>query len=361
MNYVHLLDNYHVKNIIVTGGGGFIGSHTCLALLEKGYNLFVIDSFENSSLKSIDRLLEIYKSKKYNPKINLKLFRGSLCNKEFIKGVFETVKKEKKEIDGVIHFAGLKAVAESILKPLLYWRNNLIGTINLLDIMEEFNCYNLVFSSSATVYQSKNNFLLKESSELGPINPYGNTKYTIEVILKDLFKSSFTKWKFASLRYFNPIGAHESGLLGEDPKDIPNNIFPLIINTALGLQKELKIYGNDWPTPDGTPIRDYIHVMDLADSHIKVLEFLINSKSICIEFNVGTGVGTSVLDLLKTFERVNNIKLPYSFDKRRVGDASYVVADNSLFTSTMNIYPRRTIEDMCRDGWKWKRLNPHGY
>ena len=351
-----------MKNIIVTGGAGFIGSHTCLVLLEKGYYLYIIDSLENSSHISIERILEIYKYKSNNSKINLKFFEGSLCNKKFVKNIFESINKENKKIDGVIHFAGLKAVEESFLKPLLYWKTNLIGTINLLEVMEEFNCHNLVFSSSASVYKPKDNLLLKESSELGPINPYGNTKYTIEVLLNDLLKSNIEKWKLASLRYFNPIGAHESGLLGEYQKDVPNNIFPLIINTALGVQKQLKIYGNDWPTPDGTPVRDYIHVMDLAESHIKVLECLISSKNaLYLELNVGTGVGTSVLELVKTFEKVNKVKVPYSFDKRRVGDASYVVADNSLLTSKMNIYPRRTIEDMCRDGWKWKLLNPNGF
>ena len=350
-----------MKNILVTGGSGFIGSHTCLYLLEKGFNVFIIDSFQNSSEKVIERILEIYKSGNNNPNINLEVFKGDLCDKNFLKDVFFEITKVNKEIDGVIHFAGFKSVAESIIEPLSYWRNNLIGTINLLEIMNEFNCKSLVFSSSATVYEPRNNLILNESSKLGPINPYGSTKYTIEILLKDLFESSVNYWKLACLRYFNPIGAHPSGLLGEDPKDTPNNIFPLIANTALGLQKNLKIYGNDWPTPDGTPIRDYIHVMDLAFCHIKVLEFLMNSKSEFLNLNIGTGKGTSVLDLVKTFERVNNVKIPFTFDKRRVGDASYVVADNSLLVSKMNINNFRSIEDMCRDGWKWKQFNPKGY
>jgi len=350
-----------MKNILVTGGAGFIGSHTCLNLLEKDFNVFVIDSFQNSSEKVIKRILEIYKSGNNNPNINLKVFKGNLCDKKFIKDVFLEITKDNKEIDGVIHFAGFKSVAESIINPLSYWRNNLIGTINLLEIMDEFNCTSLVFSSSATVYKPKDNLILNESSGLGPINPYGSTKYTIEILLKDLFKSSFNYWKFACLRYFNPIGAHSSGMLGEDPKDTPNNIFPLIANTALGIQENLKIYGNDWPTPDGTPIRDYIHVMDLAYCHIKVLEFLMNSKSEFLNLNIGTGIGNSVLDLIKTFERVNNVKVPFVYDKRRIGDAPFVVADNSLLISKMNINHFRSIEDMCRDGWKWKKLNPNGF
>ena len=350
-----------MKNILVTGGAGFIGSHTCLNLLEKGFNVFIIDSFQNSSEKVIKRILEIYKSGNNNPNINLEVFKGNLCDKKFIKDVFFEITKKNKEINGVIHFAGFKSVAESIIKPLSYWRNNLIGMINLLEIMDEFNCKSLVFSSSATVYEPKENLILNESSGLGPINPYGSTKYTIEKLLKDLFKSSVNSWKLACLRYFNPIGAHSSGLLGEDPKDTPNNIFPLIANTALGIQNNLKIYGNDWPTPDGTTIRDYIHVMDLAFCHIKVLEFLMNSKSEFLNLNIGTGIGNSVLDLVKTFERVNNVKVPFVFDERRVGDASYVVADNSLLISKMNINHFRSIEDMCRDGWKWKQLNPKGY
>ncbi len=350
-----------MKNILVTGGTGFIGSHTCLALLEKGYCVYIIDSFENSSNKVVERIIQIYTSKKNSVNTNLQVFKGNLRDKDFIRDVFLKIKKNNQKIDGVIHFAGFKSVSESIINPLLYWRNNLIGTINLLEVMAEFNCNNLVFSSSASVYVPNEKYLLNESSKIGPTNPYGNTKHTIEIILKDLFKSSAKRWKLASLRYFNPIGAHSSGLLGEDPKDIPNNIFPLITNTALGIQKILKIYGNDWPTADGTTIRDYIHVMDLAEIHIKVLELLSKGNSQYLKLNIGTGLGTSVLELVKVFERVNNVKVPFVFEKRRIGDTPYVVADNSLLISKMNINTVRNIEDMCRDGWKWKKLNPDGY
>ena len=350
-----------MKNILITGGAGYIGSHTCLALLERGYSIFVIDSFENSSQKVIERILEIYKSGNNNPNIKFEVFKGNLCDKKFIQDVFSEIMKDNQQIDGVIHFAGLKSVAESIIKPLSYWRNNVKATINLLEIMDEFNCKSLVFSSSATVYELKDNLKLNESSRLGPINPYGSTKHAIEILLKDLFKSSIDCWKFACLRYFNPIGAHSSGLLGEDPKDTPNNIFPLIANTALGIQKNLKIYGNDWPTRDSTPIRDYIHVMDLAECHIEVLQFLMNSEPEFLNLNIGTGIGTSVLELVRTFEKINNVKIPFVFDKRRLGDSSFVVADNSLLTSKINFKHFRTIEEMCRDGWRWKQLNPEGY
>ena len=350
-----------MNNILVTGGGGFIGSHTCLDLLEKGYKVFVIDSFENSSPIALKKVLEINKINNIRSDENLKIYEGDLCNLSFIENVFADIINKYKSLDGVIHFAGLKAVEESIYKPISYWKTNVLGTINLLEIMTRYKVMNLVFSSSATIYAHSKESLLTEDSELKPINPYGNTKLTVEILLNDLFKSSRKEWRFASLRYFNPIGAHKSGLIGEYPKGNPNNIFPLIINTALGLQKELKIFGNNWPTEDGTPIRDYIHVMDLASAHISVMEYLIINKPIFLKLNIGTGKGTSVLELVKTFERINNVKVPYVFSDRRPGDLCSVVANNSLLISELKISPKMTIEDMCRDGWKWKKLNPNGY
>ncbi len=349
-----------MKNILVTGGAGFIGSHTCLLLLEKGYRVFIIDSFENSSIGVIKRISEIYKLSNKNSKVNLKIFQGSLCDKDFIEDIFSNIYNSNEEIDGVIHFAGFKAVEESIIKPLIYWRNNVLGTLNLLEVMSKFRCRNLVFSSSATIYKEINNIRLQESAELEPNNPYGSTKLTVEKLLKDLFESARKEWKFVSLRYFNPIGAHPSGLLGEYPKGLPRNIFPLITNTAIGIQKEFKIYGSDWPTKDGTTIRDYIHIMDLAECHIKILEDLIHSKAVYLSVNVGTGKGTSVLELIRTFELVNNRKIKFVFSERRPGDMPFVVADNSLLRSKFNIVPKRTIEDMCRDGWKWIKQNPNG-
>ncbi len=349
-----------MKNILVTGGGGFIGSHTCLALLENGYEVTVIDSFENSSPKSLARVLDIYRNKEegFNKKINI--FRGNLCDLKFLEDVFSKIYQSSKKIDGIIHFAGLKSVSESVRNPLIYWRTNLFATINLITLLRKYKCYNFVFSSSATIYKTNDYEILSENSEISPVNPYGNTKYAIEILLKDFFKYS-EKMKIASLRYFNPIGAHESGLLGEDPKGIPNNIFPLINNTALGLQKELNIFGKDWPTHDGTPVRDYIHVMDLAEAHLKILEYLTKNNPIYRNVNVGTGIGTSVLELIKVFERVNKIKVPYTFKNRRPGDVAHIVADNSVLLSEFKIIPKRSIEDMCKDGWKWKKLNPTGY
>ncbi len=350
-----------MKNILVTGGAGYIGSHTCLSLLEKNYNVFVVDSFINSSPKSLQMVLEIHKSNNQNYNNQLKVFKGDITDIKVLENYFLELLKNNITIDGVIHFAGLKAVSESVSNPLIYWNINLTTTFNLLYIIKKFGCNNLVFSSSATIYASNQNDLLTEDSEIRPANPYGNTKATIEKILADVFKSSTKELKFASLRYFNPIGAHSSGLIGEDPKGTPNNLFPLIINTAYGSQKELKIYGSNYPTHDGTPIRDYIHVMDLADAHIKVLEYMMISRGMNINLNIGTGIGTSVLDLVKTFERVNNIKVPYVFADRRIGDSCYVVANNSLSINKLDITTPRDIEDMCLDGWRWKKLNPDGY
>lgn len=350
-----------MKTILITGGAGFIGSHTCLVLLERGYKVIVIDSFQNSSKKALNRVLDILKKKSSFLDPKLTVFEGDLRDRKFLKQAFKKIYCNNNKIDGVIHFAGVKSVSESLNNPILYWQTNVLGTINLLESVKEYECRNLLFSSSATVYKQTNESLLKESSEIGPLNPYGITKLCVEIFLQDIFKSTSNKNKFASLRYFNPIGAHESGLIGEDPKGMTNNIFPKIVNTAIGLQKELKIYGNDWQTIDGTPIRDYIHVMDLAEAHIKILDHLMDSKPTYFNLNIGTGLGTSVLELVKTFEKVNKVKVPYIFAKRRAGDTSYVVADNSLSMKKMNIFPKRNIEDMCRDGWKWKKLNPNGF
>ena len=286
-----------MKNILVTGGAGFIGSHTCLLLLEKGYEVHVVDSFVNSSPKSLDKILEIIKLKNSSIVPKLNIYNGDLRDKKFLENLFFDLHKNNKKIGEIIHFAGLKSVSESVKFPLLYWEVNVISSINLLEIMKKYNCNTFVFSSSATLYVQKENSLLTENSELDPINTYGKTKLTIEIILKDIFESTKTNLKMASLRYFNPIGAHFSGLIGENPVGKPNNIFPLILNTALGIQKQLEIYGNDWPTKDGTAIRDYIHVMDLAEAHIDILENLFQNNRTFINLNVGTGIGTSVLEL----------------------------------------------------------------
>ena len=350
-----------MNTILVTGGAGFIGSHTSLMLLEKGYEVLIIDSFQNSSPKVIERIKKIVNEENGNLSKKLNFLKADLTDFSLINDVFLKQKSIGKPITGVIHFAGLKAINESINYPLRYWDINLLSTINLLKVMNSNNCKNIVFSSSASVYGLTDQRYISEDSKLCPINPYGRTKLTIENILKDLFESSSKEWKITNLRYFNPIGAHPSGLIGENPLGTPNNIFPLIIEVASGNLENLKIYGSDWPTKDGTGIRDYIHVMDVAESHIKVLEFLMNSEPVYLCLNIGTGIGTSVLELVKTFERVNNVKVPYFFEKRRLGDAAFVVADNSLLISKMNIYPKMNIEDMCRDGWRWKKKNPNGF
>ena len=349
-----------MKRILVTGGSGFIGSHTCYSLLESNYDLFVIDSLVNSDIKAIARIKKIFTNKNIDISEKLKFIKGDLKNKDFLDSVFEEAIKEKKPIEGVIHFAGLKAVSESVSKPLLYWENNVIGSFNLLRSMEENNCNNIVFSSSATVYGTATDDLLKETSKICPINPYGSTKLAVENILNDIFKEKSKKWKIAILRYFNPIGSHQTGLLGENPLQKPNNIFPIIINAAYN-NKPMKVFGKDWPTHDGTCIRDYIHVVDLANGHVKALDYLFKNQRELITLNIGTGKGISVLELIKTFQEINNVEVPFVFEKRREGDTSKLVADNSKAKNILNWFPQNTLEEMCLDGWNWKCLNPNGY
>ena len=349
-----------MKNILITGGTGFIGSHTCVTLLSEGYNVYLIDSLVNSSKKSLLRIEEIFRSKDIDVSNKLRFFEGDIRKKDFIDYVFKTALKEKKAIDGVIHFAGLKAVAESVIKPLNYWENNVLGSYNLIKIMEENNCKTIVFSSSATVYGNTSEDFLNEDFSLVPTNPYGTTKLTVEKMLNDIYQNINENWKIAILRYFNPIGAHKSGLIGENPLQKPNNIFPIIINSAYN-KKKLKVFGNDWPTTDGTCIRDYVHVMDLADGHIKALDYLFRNKTQLIKLNIGTGKGHSVLDLIKTFENANNISVPFEFDKRRDGDVCHLVADNSKAKSILNWSPAKSLKEMCIDGWRWKNINPKGY
>ncbi len=348
-------------NILVTGGCGFIGSHTVFALLKKGYRVFIFDSHFNSSILVYERLRNMIRKVDKSLVFNLEYLKGDLRIYEDVERLFKKAKKEGKDIHAVIHFAGLKAVNESIKKPLLYWDSNVLGSINLLKVMQNYSCKNLIFSSSATIYANPEKQKINESFSIKPINPYGNTKATIENFLKDIYQSELGEWRIINLRYFNPIGAHSSGMIGEDPKGKPNNIFPLILKVASKRIKELKIFGKDWNTYDGTCIRDYIHVMDLADGHIAACEYLSSNKSQISSFNIGTGKGYSVLELIETFQSVNNIKVPYSFAGRRKGDQEYVVADNNKIVSTLNWSPKRNIKDMCRDGWKWQKSNPNGY
>lgn len=350
-----------MTNILVTGGCGYIGSHTVLALLEKGNYVYIIDSLINSNLEVLNRLKGILDKKDQRLVKNLKFFKGDLRNKNDIEKIFIYADENNKKIEAVIHFAGLKAVGESVKNPLMYWDSNLGGTMNLLKVMHKYSCKNLIFSSSATIYANSNNKLLNENSNISPINPYGKTKHYIESLLEDIYMSGQGEWRFLNLRYFNPIGAHHSGGIGENPIGRPNNLFPIILQVASRKLTELQVYGNDWNTKDGSCIRDYIHVMDLADGHVAAFEYLYSKGSQFINLNIGTGKGTTVLELINIFKKVNNVDIKYSFTARRKGDQENVVADNTRILSVLNWKPKRDIEDMCRDGWKWQNLNPNGY
>tara|TARA_S200000501_G_scaffold159328_1_gene150311 strand:- start:6946 stop:8019 length:1074 start_codon:yes stop_codon:yes gene_type:complete len=349
-----------MKNLLITGGAGFIGSHLCLMLLKNNYSLYVIDSFVNSSSESLEIVKDLSKLNKKEISNNLKIFFGDMRDKISIEKVFLFALECDQPIDGVIHLAGLKSVRDSVNKPIDYWENNIVSTINLLDIMNKYNCFNLVFSSSASIYQ-KDQKLVKENSNIYPSHPYAETKVVVEKLLKSVFNAAPKKWKVVNLRYFNPIGAHSSGQLGEDPKGDPNNIFPRILKVASGEIEKLYIFGNDWPTKDGSGVRDYIHVMDLADGHIKALEYLNNVSPQILNINLGTGIGTSVIELIKVFEKVNNVEIPMEFVDRRNGDVAELVAEITLAKSLIKFLPTRNIKAMCKDGWKWHQRNPLGY
>lgn len=329
--------------VLVTGGTGFIGSHTSVELLDNNYEVIIIDNLSNSKKEVINKIDKITGKK-------VKFYYGDVCDKKLLQEIF----KENK-IDAVIHFAGYKAVGESVTKPLMYYRNNIGSTINLLEVMNEFNCKKLVFSSSATVYGNPKELPIKEDFPLSATNPYGQTKLMIENILRDLFVSDNT-WKIAILRYFNPIGAHSSGLIGEDPNDIPNNLMPIILKVATKQMKELKVFGNDYNTVDGTGVRDYIHVVDLANAHLKALETLNNEHGIDF-YNIGTGHGFSVLELVKTFEKVNNVKIPYIITERRPGDIDSCYADTSYAYKKLNFKTTKNIIDMCKDAYNFIKNN----
>ena len=347
--------------ILVTGGAGFIGSHTCFLLLEKGFDIEIIDSYINSNRKSIDRVIELLKLNNNFKNSNIKVHNADIRDERKLERIFSDSENIGKPFHAVIHFAGLKSVKDSVLNPLLYWDNNVNGSITLLRVMEKYDCRTIIFSSSATIYGLTNNQPLTEKTSINPINPYGITKSSIEKLLNDIFHSNPDKWKISNLRYFNPIGAHYSGMIGESPLGVPNNIFPYITQVASGKRDKLTVFGNDWPTSDGTGVRDYIHVMDLAEGHVFALDYLEKTGNQIINLNLGTGKGTSVLELVNTFERVNNIEIPLEFACRRKGDCSSVIADNSLASSFLNWSPKRCLEEMCADGWKWQFLNPKGY
>ncbi len=334
--------------ILVTGGTGYIGSHTVVDLLNHGYDVVIVDNYVNSKPEVLNRI------KKITGKTP-RFYEVDVQDYDKMKEVFE-----KENITDVIHFAGLKSVAESVAKPDLYFANNVGSSKVLLRLMSEFNVHNLVFSSSATVYGVPDHVPLKESDKVGGCtNPYGQTKLDIEYLLKDYAKEHKDA-NIAILRYFNPIGAHESGLIGEDPNGIPNNLMPYITQVAVGKRPHLNVYGNDYKTVDGTGVRDYIHVVDLARGHLCALKKLEEKPGLVI-YNLGTGKGTSVLELVKAFEKANNIKIPYVICERRPGDVDENYAEASKALKEMNFKTELDIEDACRDSWRWQSNNPNGY
>ena len=335
--------------ILVTGGAGFIGSHTCVELLNAGYEVIILDNLINSKEASIERI------KKITDK-DVQFYKTDLLDYEGTLRVFS-----ENDIDAVIHFAGLKAVGESCQKPIEYYDNNIGGTLKLCDVMRNNGCKNIVFSSSATVYGMKNVSPLKETMKTGgTTNPYGTTKYMIEIILEDIYKSD-NEWNVTLLRYFNPIGAHESGRIGENPSGIPNNLMPYITQVAIGKRPFLSVYGNDYDTPDGTCIRDYIHVVDLADGHVKAVNNILDGKKGVQIFNLGTGKGYSVLDIVKAFSKAYGKELPYKIAPRRPGDLAVCFSDPSKAKEVLGWEAKRGIDDMCRDSWNWQSKNPNGY
>ena len=333
--------------ILVTGGAGYIGSHTCVELLERGYETVVLDNFSNSSPESIKRVEKITGKK-------VSLYEGDVRDNAILSKIF----KENK-IDWVIHFAGLKAVGESCEKPVEYYNNNIYGTLALVGAMRDFGCKKIVFSSSATVYGTPERLPLDETCAVGgTTNPYGTSKYFQEIILKDIYAAD-SEWTVALLRYFNPVGAHESGLIGEDPKGIPNNLTPYIAKVAIGELKEIGVFGNDYPTPDGTGVRDYIHVVDLAKGHIACIEKLTESG--VYTYNLGTGVGYSVLDVIHAFEKACGHKLPYVIKPRRAGDIAACYADADKAYKELGWKAELGIDEMCSSLWNWQQKNPRGY
>ncbi|MDF2054917.1 UDP-glucose 4-epimerase GalE [Priestia megaterium] len=334
-------------SILVTGGAGYIGSHTCLELLNAGYEIVVIDNLSNSKLEALNRVSELAKT-------DFKFYKIDLLNKKALETVFS-----ENNIEAVIHFAGLKSANESIETPLHYYHNNITGTLTLCQTMRKYGVTKMIFSSSANVYGVTKCVPITEDYPLNPINPYGRTKLIIETILSDLYVSD-QSWSIALLRYFNPIGAHESGRIGEDPNDIPNNLMPYITQVAIGKRDKLKVFGSDYDTHDGTGVRDYIHVVDLAKGHLKALEMVIQTTGIDT-FNLGTGIGYSVLDLIKSYEKTTSQKIPYTFTHRRPGDIDKCYADTKKANEKLGWKATKNLEDMCRDAWEWQKNNPNGY
>lgn len=335
-------------NVLVTGGAGYIGSHTCVELIEAGHQPVVIDNLVNSSSVSLERVGQITGQK-------VPFYLGDVRDEALLERIFDEY-----EIGCAIHFAGLKAVGESVEKPLEYYENNLCATMTLCKVMSRRGVKRLIFSSSATVYSGDNEMPLRESSKTGNCtNPYGWTKYMGEQILRDIAAAD-PEWSVIQLRYFNPVGAHESGLIGEHPNGIPNNLMPYISQTAIGKRDHLNVFGDDYPTPDGTGVRDYIHVVDLSKGHVAAIDYLMSHTGEAI-FNLGTGQGYSVLDMVHAFERANGVKVPYEITARRPGDLAVCYADPSKSREILGWEAERDQNDMCRDSWNWQSHNPNGY
>jgi len=351
-----------MDTVLVTGGAGFIGIHTVIALLEKKYRILIIDSLINSSKKSIERLISKNLLRKESINSQIIFINGDIRDINFLRSVFKKASKSGHIIKYVLHFAGLKSISDSILFPDEYWDVNVIGTKRLLKVMKENNCHNFVFSSSATVYSLDEKSPLKENSSLSPNNQYGYTKLAVEKFLEGLVHDQERFWRIVCLRYFNPIGAHPSGDFGESPLNTPNNLFPYLCQVASKKRKKLYIFGQNWPTSDGTCIRDYIHIMDLAEGHIAAIDYIKSgAKEPFLIINLGTGLGTSVLELVKTFENINNLRIDYEFIERREKDKAIVYADPNFAKRILNWEAKRNIFDMCKDGWNWQKKNPDGY
>ncbi len=334
-------------NILVTGGAGYIGSHTCIELIKSGYKVVVVDNLCNSSLESLKRIEKLSDS-------NIPFHKVDVRDKQALTRVFDQY-----SIDGVIHFAGLKAVGESVEKPIEYYDTNVGGTFILTEVMRNFDCKTFVFSSSATVYGNPHTVPIKEGFPTSVTNPYGRSKLMIEEFLQDVFVAD-DSWHIALLRYFNPVGAHKSGLIGEDPNGIPNNLMPYISQVAVGKLEKLSVFGGDYDTPDGTGVRDYIHVVDLAKGHVKALQAL-EEKPQVLTVNLGTGKGYSVLDMVKAFERASGKSVPYQIVDRRLGDIATCYADPAYAVEALDWKAKHGLDEMCEDTWRWQSQNPNGY
>ena len=346
-----------MTKILITGGAGFIGSHTCLVLLEAGHELVVLDNYANSSPEALRRVVELAGP---GGEGRLQVIEGDIrCNAD-LERAFAAGASTGTGVDAVIHFAGLKAVGESVAEPLRYWDVNVSGSQHLLAAMRAHGCRTLVFSSSATLYGYPETVPIPESAPIRPINPYGYTKAAVEQMLRDIAASE-AGWRIACLRYFNPVGAHPSGRIGEDPNGVPNNLFPFISQVAVGRREQVQVFGGDWPTPDGSGVRDYIHVMDLAEGHLAALKALLSGGDQLLQLNLGSGQGHSVLEVIEAFGRACGQAIPYVITERRSGDAAITVADPTEAKRQLNWQTRHNLNDICQDGWRWQHSNPGGY